>query len=341
MNRGILRASLVTLSLLFTQHFILAQPDRSAQLKEIKKLLDQYKRPITVLELDAHSGDYSLNIAQNFKAFCVMSDEDTNDKLLEACASKKYANSLMILKKKLTIEELSRLAECEHFDVVLMMHGAEHYSENWESVLNTVLDLGDHTFIQVATPSKLKGSNDLQRKIYQHLKSKNGTLTEIASNSISKQKMALFHFSKPKTFLKRKYWTFKRKANQDDFVIESNFEQKVFHKKKGNKKLPWLPGINLLTFKTLNGSFPTKEKIRDKLAEFKGIKHTDLHIWNVLIQGDTLIPIDGDDKALHYNPKFTLQYIIAQFKRMLTRCGVLNDMDVEEATPLELGQELP
>lgn len=327
MKRNIARASLVLLSLLFTHKLMPANTETEAQYVEIKKLLDKYNRPITVLELDANSGFYSFQIAQDYKAFCVMIDEDANDALLNSCKNKKNSNSFMLLKKRLTHAELSRLAECEHFDVVLMMQGVEQYSENWKEILDTVLDLGEYTFIQVAAPSKLKLTSDAQRKIYQYLKSKNGYSIETFTVPQSKNRLALFLFSKPKTFLKRKYWTYKRKAGQDDFVIESTFDQKVFHKKKGNKKLPWLPGINLLTFKTLNGAFPVKETIREKLAAFKGIKHTDLHIWNVIIQGNTLIPIDGDDKALHYNPKFTLQYIIAQFKKMLTRCGVLNDMD--------------
>lgn len=338
MKSNIVRASLVVLSLLITHKLIPAYTETEAQYLEIRKLLDKYNRPITVLELDANLGFFSFQIAHDYKSFCVMTDEDPSDTLLNSCKNKKNSNPFMLLKKRLTHAELFRLAECEHFDVVLMMQGVEQYTENWKEVLDIVLDLGEYTFIQVPVPSKLKLTTETQRKVYQYLKSKNGTSVETFTVPQSKHRLALFLFSKPKTFLKRKYWTYKRKAGQDDFVIESTFDQKVFHKKKGNKKLPWLPGINLLTFKTLNGVFPVKETIREKLATFKGIKHTDLHIWNVIIQGNTLIPIDGDDKALHYNPKFTLQYIIAQFKRMLTRCGVLNDMDsmdsIEELSKL-------
>jgi len=337
MNCIVIKASLAILSLLFISpthaDFRAFLDENVEQYAEIQKLLDKYKRPITVLELDAHSGYYSLKIAQHYKAFCCMTEEENADKLLELCKTKKSAQSLMLLKKKLSLEELVRLGECEHFDVVLMMQGVESYQEQWKETLDAVLELGEHTFIQVPMPDKFKLSASTQRKIYQYLKDKSKTSIETSHSAhSSRERMALFLFSKEKKTLKRKYWTFKKMAAENDFIIESNFLQKIFRKRRGNKTLPWQPGINLITFKTLNGIYPSKDAVREKLAAFKGIKHTDLHIWNVIIQGSTLIPIDGDDKALHYNPRFTLQHIINQFKRMLVRFGVLNEMDIVSET---------
>lgn len=57
----------------------------------------------------------------------------------------------------------------------------------------------------------------------------------------------------------------------------------------------WIPGINLVTYKVLNGIYPTKEMVIIQLKAFKGFKHRDFHIGNLIIQGTNLVAIDGDD----------------------------------------------
>ncbi len=309
-----------------------ASDSQEIEYAAIQKLLDQYKRPITILEIDAKLGYYSLKVAKDYGAACVMSEEKHASELLELCEHHKNSSSLMLLNKKMDLDTLTRLGECEHFDVVLLMNGLDEYQDQWKETIDAVLELGEHTFINVHRPSSLKLTAPLQRKIYEYLKNKNGVVLEASSaTTYDDRKTALFLFTKPKTHLKRKYWNFKKSSSDTEFVVESSFTAKTFHKKRGNKVLPWHPGINLLTFKTLNGVFPLKETIREKLQDFKHIKHTDLHIWNIIIQGNTLIPIDGDDRRLHYNPRFTIHFILQQFKRILAqKYGMsLNDADFE------------
>lgn len=313
-------------------HAVIAHNSLAIEYEAIEKFLNQYKRPVTILEIDAHLGCFSLKIAKEYGAVCVMTEEKHSNELLKLCISHKNNSSLMLFDKKMDIDTVTRLAECEHFDIVLCMNGFDEYQEQWKEMIDAVLELGEHTFITAYRSNNLKLITPLQRKIYEYLKNKNGTILLAQHPTLhDEQQTALFLLSKPKTHLKRKYWTFKKAANDTEFAIDSTFFTKTFRKKKGNKTLPWHPGINLLTFKTLNGIFPVKETIRDKLNGFKHIKHTDLHIWNIIIQGDTLIPIDGDDRRMHYNPRFTLHFIMQQFKRLLAQqYGMsLNDTDLE------------
>jgi hypothetical protein len=282
--------------------------------KTIMPLLNRYERAFTVLDLDAHLGYYSFNIVHDYNAICVMVEEKQGDILAELCDENILGNrKLMVLKKKLSHDELIRLSECEHFDVILALHGIPETDTNARETLNTILKLGDHIITKIQAPQQ----NLKAQRIYDLARDEKGQLLATLKDKNDNESL-IFLFSKQKTQLKRKYWTFKRLARSNTYTINSTFTEKTMKKKQAgssNVLLPWEPGINLLTFKTLNGIYPFKETIREQLEPFSSIKHTDLHIWNVIIQGHTLIPIDGNDRTLHYNPKFTLQKIMEQFKK--------------------------
>lgn len=283
--------------------------------KTIKKILKNYERPFTVLNLDAQCGYYSFSIARDFPATCIMVEEKNAAPLLELCELNNSLQSLILLNKDLSHQELERLSECEHFDVILALDVLNTSTHNWQEIIDTVLQMGDHIFIEF---QEHKDHHSDYKEQMDYLTKQGGTiLAHLPRTKKSHRTNILMHFSRSKTILRRKYWTYKRYARDDDFVISSNFTTKKMHKKKGNQIIDWHPGINLLTFKNLNGIYPRKEIIREKLLAFKHIKHTDLHIWNVIIQGNTLIPIDGDDRKLHYNPKYTVQKIMDQFRKRL------------------------
>ena len=86
----------------------------------IQSLLDQYTRPITVLDLGANQGYYSLRIAHDYNAVCVMVEANTH--LLDICKTHNELTNLILLNTTFTPAELQRLSDCEDFDVVLALN---------------------------------------------------------------------------------------------------------------------------------------------------------------------------------------------------------------------------
>lgn len=120
-----------------------------------------------------------------------------------------------------------------------------------------------------------------------------------------------------KEFLFRGRWNYLKTYKHGEYKIESNFTDKKFIKNKPNYPLsitPWHAGINLLTFKKLKGIYPTKEMIQSLLYPLISIEHNDLHIFNLIIQGKSLVPIDGDEKGRVHSVPFELQKILNQFR---------------------------
>ena len=57
----------------------------------------------------------------------------------------------------------------------------------------------------------------------------------------------------------------------------------------------WLPGINLLTFKKLNGVWPTRDMIEKSVVQLNDRWLGDMKIYNLIVQGKNIVPIDFDD----------------------------------------------
>lgn len=124
-------------------------PDCISRYSAIAKAIGKYKQPIKVLDLGASNGYFSLRIAQDFKALCVMAD--VSERLLEICKLNDQVSNLIYLKRELSLEDLKLLKEQEHFDVVLALN-VVHHMEPWKEILDTIFELGD-TIIVETPPS--------------------------------------------------------------------------------------------------------------------------------------------------------------------------------------------
>jgi 2-polyprenyl-3-methyl-5-hydroxy-6-metoxy-1,4-benzoquinol methylase len=91
-----------------------------ARYETLRPLLNQFKRPITVLEIGADNGYFSFQIAKDYDATCVMIDSSNRlKKIYEANFSLK---NIVYLQKLVDATDLNQLAKTEHFDVVLCFH---------------------------------------------------------------------------------------------------------------------------------------------------------------------------------------------------------------------------
>ncbi len=116
--------------------------------EKIKQVLDQFKRPFTVLDLGANNGYFSLRILQDFDAVCVVVDE--TERLTDICTLNTDTNRLIHLRKQFSKDDIKELKKREHFDVVLALH-VLHHVDDWKSWIDTLFQLGSEVIIE--TPS--------------------------------------------------------------------------------------------------------------------------------------------------------------------------------------------
>ena len=114
----------------------------------IKQVLSQYDRPITVLDLGANNGYFSLKIAEDFDACCVL--VDGTERLTDICTLNAERNRVIHLQKRFNKADIQELARREHFDVVLALH-VLHHVDDWKAWVHTLFALGDNVIIE--TPS--------------------------------------------------------------------------------------------------------------------------------------------------------------------------------------------
>ncbi len=57
----------------------------------------------------------------------------------------------------------------------------------------------------------------------------------------------------------------------------------------------WLPGINLMTFKMLNGKIPSFEQLENEVIRLFKVPHVDWMPNNMIVQGNNVSLIDFED----------------------------------------------
>ena len=133
-------------------------PDCASRYKAIKKSLQSYRnRPIKVLDIGANNGYFSLRIAQDFDALCVMFD--FSDSLTDICRLNDKVDGLIYFKKELSLEDLKILAQEEHFDVVLALN-VIHYMASWKEMIDVIFALGNTIIIENPPPYDERGRTE-------------------------------------------------------------------------------------------------------------------------------------------------------------------------------------
>ncbi len=107
---------------------------------EVKKILDRYKRPFTVLEIGG--GSFALRIAAEYDCSAAVIEGDKRLQLSQACMQGNI-NNLIMLEKVMTAQDFKELSACEHFDVVFV-----HDMKRLDVTIDNLLALGDHVLIE-------------------------------------------------------------------------------------------------------------------------------------------------------------------------------------------------
>jgi len=124
-----------------------------------KPLLDQYKRVFHVLDIGGgvESGqNVGQEVAHTYggAVVTVFEQDWTKDKFVSSPRT-------MVCKTALSVVDMMRLSECQHFDVVLALNVVHWYGSQWEAALRTLVGMADWVVVQVPAKGEGDGRADV------------------------------------------------------------------------------------------------------------------------------------------------------------------------------------
>lgn len=269
------------------------QPEKRYQI--IKDFLNLYQRPFTMLDLGAAQGYHSLKAAWQYPDSVFVMIEGNNsayklagDQLLSICKANNQLNNIIHLNKSLDIDDLTRLGECEHFDIVLALNVIHWLGNNWKQAIQSILTLGDHIIIETPPAEESKKTEEIINYLH---KIGAQIIAEVPRHTASNRKAPMFLIkSEQSKILKRSTWF----APENKYEIISDIKQKKLKKWDQGTEIisPWIPGINLITFKMYQGAYPLSTTLQKNLELSKDTVHNDWAPNNFVVQGNKLTLID-------------------------------------------------
>lgn len=263
--------------------------DSEERYNAVAGILRRYRRPFTVLDIGANEGYFSYRIASELDAVCVMVEK--RPQLLAHCREDGNER-VILLQRQFRAGELKRLAEVEHFDVVLGLNVLHHFGLRWRTAARAILAMGDTVFIENPPDDDTGGRGKYIRKpINRFLDSlPHAVVAETQRRRDRETLSKLRLYERHKTGLVRPYLGGRFSPGQA-LAIESTYEAKLVHAAEGETRA-WIPGINLLTFKRFGGAYPPREKLRPQVDAIVSATAGDVAIWDVILQGHRLAHLE-------------------------------------------------
>ncbi len=258
----------------------------------VMQVIQTFKRPITVLEIGRTALPYSTALSGTSRAIFVgiLTDADPTD-LIRKFVAEKIHTVTILHPTTLSHNDIETLGRCEHFDVVIVhdMPGVPFQSSR---LVEALIRLGDYVFLQKVHPFVLECRNHHIPEVSQ----------DYFLSHIPKRKLDLARFTQRLV-----------RGSTGTYRIKSSLTEKFFV--KNGKSVPWIEGINLVTFTMLKGVYPADPSIRGQLIELvkKYPEHNDFVLGNVIVQGDKLIPIDLKDKRRNADIQHCLKRALKAF----------------------------
>ncbi len=225
-------------------------PDCQSRYDAINSALNKYDRPIKVLDIGASNGYFSLRIAHDYDALCVMSD--LSDRLRDICVFNDQLPNLIYLKKEFTLADLELLLKDEHFDVVLALN-VVHHMEPWKEILDVIFELGDMVIIETPPANDDRSQdNPSVPAIENYLMNKVGgkIIAETPRAAANNFDGIITSLNAEENLLAKKEYT------PNAYAKMFCFENKVTSEET--------PSFKLSTFNSLNGIYPSVESFNDQ-----------------------------------------------------------------------------
>ena len=290
--------------------------DYQKRYQHIQSELNRFKRPFTLLDLGASQGYYSFKAAHDYDCVCVMIEGNnpsypmTGTQLHELCKLNTDLDNIILLQKPLNIPDMQRLSECEHFDVVLVFNIIHWLGTEWRKAVDAIINMGDHVIIETPPQETIKSADENHKRqaVMDYLVSKGAQVIGQVKRHTTNVQSNIYLIEHKKEYLERRTWLKPIMKGKTHKLISSHDEKKLYKKcdVPANHYMTsdWLPGINLITFKMYDGSWPTAQMLIEQMdhmsKQTKYKQHTDWMPNNFIVQGNKLEMIDFDDPT--HNP---------------------------------------
>ncbi|CAK8721673.1 hypothetical protein GKODMF_13265 [Candidatus Electrothrix gigas] len=284
----------------------------------------KYNRPFTVLDIGANLGYFSFRLTSDFDCVAVMVEGSPGyQKMLKnLIQQQEKKDDLILLGTTLNYELIKELSSCEHFDVVLGLRVVHHFQEPFRDVIEGILSLGDHVFLELPTAGEdeVRAKKRIQDELDDHaslLKNYNYKKVGEFPIHVGATKSPMYLIEKTEKVLLRPFLNSRRQVRH---TIQSTFGQKKIYKndssmERGQLISEWVPGINLYSYHLLNGLYPDRQSIYQMIKDYKlpfESPLTDIRPWNFILSGSRLTLIDHTSKnnslgrSFRDNPKTCL-----------------------------------
>ena len=290
---------------------------------EIFKFCKKFNRPISVLDLGAAEGYFTFRLAEDFSGVFIAVESNPERKLLELCI-KNNNRKVLLLDKQMNLKNLKNLKEVQHFDIVLALNIIHHFDEPFQDVLDTLVSMSSFCFMEHPNPLEDDSTKNFQRLEKEKLK-----LDSFEPVLLNKNESGLGNAFNQK--LERNLWLLKNTQSKtidrgwrgaskydDEFgpgnhiSIKSNFDNIDVDYGLRDEKRTWVQGIDLRTFLENNGVYPTNGEVLDLIDNLKIDNAKDLGPHNLILDGESLFPIDQHDKLDDVNTKEKLKDFLKQ-----------------------------
>jgi 2-polyprenyl-3-methyl-5-hydroxy-6-metoxy-1,4-benzoquinol methylase len=290
---------------------------------EIFKFCKQFNRPISVLDLGAAEGYFTFRLAEDFSGVFIAVESNPERKLLELCV-KNNNHKILLLDKQMNLKNLKNLKEVQHFDIVLALNIIHHFDEPFQDVLDTLVSMSSFCFMEHPNPLENDSTKNSQRLEKEKLK-----LDSFEPILLTKNESGLGNIFNQK--LERNLWLLKNTQSKtidrgwrgsskydeefgpgNHIRIKSNFDNIEIDYGLRDEKRMWIQGIDLRTFLENNGVYPTNDEVLDLINNLKIDNAKDLGPHNLILNGESLFPIDQDDKLDAVNTKEKLKDFLKQ-----------------------------
>lgn len=281
------------------------QRDCGARYDMIKPFFANFKRRFSVFDLGANLGYFSFRIAEDFDAVCTMADN--RPELIELCRANDA--SVNWLNTRLSATDLASLAECEQFDVVLALAVLHHFKQNWRIAFEALRSLGQWVIMEIPARADRDTLNpEIHEEMYDFVLSQ-GELIGYTPSHTSGEERPLILIRGNRSQISKKYLGAQSKDPLIDLQLDFDSAKIRIKHLDASAKMEvrdFIPGVNLWTFHKLNGVYPENidERFIECNANMPG-KHDDLRVWNYVLAGQQLHPIDVGNKAFNNDPKNT------------------------------------
>lgn len=273
----------------------------------LRPWLAPYKRRFSVLDLGAGDGQISRAIAREYDAVMTVVEMNAGDTEEYGLHHYQDVPRIMVLRHRMTAEDLVRLNSCEYFDVVLCFNFLHHMGEDWLAAANVVLGMGRYAFIQIPYHNAGACGNDLLPAMHQWAAERRLRLIgETVQFPLHAPRPLWVHHNADDKILTRTSLLDKdgqpQRISAIPMMVEAALES-CNGLRLDRSPRPWIQGINLWNWLALGGVWPERERVLELLDTVEPRAHGDVQPWNFILDGDNVHLIDGgegwlrDDRA--------------------------------------------